>query len=270
MSKLSIALTAVLMAGTATVGLAQQADANATAQTPPASASVAAPAPQADASATAQAQSGPARTQISGSVDTWIEGTVLSLDADGQKFSVRGVKLPFATAEAGMMKEIAEKTKNLDAAQRDAKVAEIRKEWQEKLDKAKQEQIATNPSDFNFSLPDKAQMVILEDQQILRQGDASMQKIEAQASASSSSSASAATAKTDTQAPQSSVDATAAQKASGQADAAKSDALDAKESLALRTLKDLKVGAKVKVGFDAGLLYNTAYVIVSDPATAAN
>lgn len=185
---------------------------------------------------------------LSNNIDTWIEGTVLSLDADGQKFSVRGVKLPYATAEAGMMQEIAEKTKGLDAAQRDAKIAEIRSSWADKLNKAKSEQVAANPSDFNFSLPDKASLVIMSE--TADSGASPNQKV----TASSSSSASASVASDGTIQKSAQANAVTDPKLAG-------NATD-KELAAIKTLKDLKVGDKVKVGYDGGLITNTAYVVM--------
>lgn len=185
---------------------------------------------------------------MSNNIDTWIEGTVLSLDADGQKFSVRGVKLPYATAEAGMMQDIAEKTKDLDATQREAKIAEIRQSWADKLTKAKAEQVAANPSDFNFSLPDKASLVIMSEK--ADSGVSPNQKV----SASSSSSASASVSSDGTI--QKSAEATAV------TDPKLAGNSTAQELSAIKTLKDLKVGDKVKVGYDGGLISNTAYVVL--------
>jgi hypothetical protein len=202
--------------------------------------------------------------QVSASIDTWIEGAVVSLDADGQKFAVRGVKLPFASAEAEMMKEIADDTKDLDAAKRDAKIAEIKQKWADKLNKAKSEQIAQNPSDFNFSLPDKANLVILDDKQLMREG-AGQEALNKSIAVEASSSAKASAQSADNTLPKSEVDKPVAEKADADKSVtAKAEVFDRKELTALRTLKDLKIGEKVKVGFDAGLISNTAYVIVND------
>lgn len=227
----------------------------------------------AQAPATAPAAAQP-QQQLSASIDTWIEGTVLSLDADGQKFSVRGVKLPFATAEAGMMKDIAEKTKNLDATQREQKTAEIRQSWADKLNKAKSEPVKQGTSDFNFSLPDKANLVILDDTQIMREGqqESLNAAVSTQSSASVNTEQSKLAGSAGTEAPKGDVAQPAADKAEGEKAAAtvtaRADQYDRKELGAIRTLKDLKVGDKVRVGYDAGLLSNTAYVIVNDKETA--
>lgn len=190
---------------------------------------------------------------LSNNIDTWIQGTVLSVDADGQKFSVRGVKLPYATAEAGMMQDIAEKTKGLDATQREAKIAEIRQSWADKLSKAQSEKVADSASDFNFSLPDKASLVIMAEKSS-NPAESPNQKV----SASSSSSASASVSSDGTI--QKSAEATAV------TDPKLAAGSTQKELQALKTLKDLKVGDSVKVGFDGGLLSNTAYVVLEGGA----
>lgn len=235
MNKLSIALSAALLVAATSACQAQSEAANAPAPAAP----VAAPA--------AAVPSQP--TLLSNKVDTWIEGTVLTLDADGQKFTVRGVKLPFATAEAEMMADIADKTKDLDATQRQAKISEIQSKWADKLNKAKQQQVASSQSDFNFSLPDKANLVIMSES-----NPGSTAQDPNQVIASSSSASSSASVSTDGSVK--SVEATA------QVDPNLAKNSTRNELSALKSLKDLKIGDKVKVGFDAGLISNTAYVVL--------
>src|SRR5262245_9347974 len=70
-------------------------------------------------------------------IDAWAEGTLMSIDADGAKFSVRGTRREYATAYAGMLKDIQAKTKDLPATEHAAKAAEVRTKWQPDLDAAR-------------------------------------------------------------------------------------------------------------------------------------
>ncbi len=85
-------------------------------------------------------------------INSWAEGTIESIDAEHGKFSIRGAKRPYASAYAQMTKEIIEKTKNLQGAERQAKEADVRNSWREKLAKA-QRQPFERDSDFTFNLP---------------------------------------------------------------------------------------------------------------------
>lgn len=189
-----------------------------------------------------------ANAALGANIDTWIEGTVLTLDADGQKFTVRGVKLPFATVEAQMLADIAAKTKDLDVAQRDAKIAEIRASWASKLEKSKSEQVAASPSDFKFSLPDKANLMIMK-----------QDGVSPNANPNSALAASGSMSSAPVVAPVS-----ASGAASVSNDSKLNQSLSQAEANALHSLKDLKVGDKIKVGYDAGLISNTAYVVFEE------
>jgi hypothetical protein len=169
-------------------------------------------------------------------IDSWVHGTILSLDADSGKFSVRGVKMPYATAYASMQKDIAEKTANLDAAKRDEKAAEIRRDWQDRLAKSKTEKVG-NEGDFSFAIPAKGTLSVLSGNDVrdmawLNEGEG----------------AAINTAKGDER-----PIATAA------GDQPK---LDEKEARAMMSLKDLKVGDKVKVGYDDGVITNEAWTVI--------
>ena len=236
MNKLHIVLCAAALAAGASVALAQD--------------TAVAPAP-----APAAAQP----TLLSNNVDTWIEGTVLSLDANAQKFSVRGVKLPYATAEAGMMADIANKTKDItDPAQRQAKIDEVRASWANKLNKSKAEKIADSPSTFKFSLPDKANLVIMSEPPMSSQATPN-QEIAIKSASSSSSSASILSNDTVSK---------TAQASATVSDPRLANNVSQKELSALHSLKDLKIGDKVKVGYEGGLLSNTAYVVLEGAPVA--
>jgi hypothetical protein len=189
---------------------------------------------------------------LSTNIDTWVEGTVLSLDADGQKFSVRGVKLPFASVEAQMTADIASKTKDIqDAQQKQAKAAEVQKSWQDKLNKAKTEQVASSPSDFNLVLPDKANLVVMREKDLSAAQDPNHAVAQVTSSSSSSSSSVSANGQGTVS-------------ASANASPGQASAYSNKEMIALKSLKDLKIGDKVKVGFDSGLISNTAYMVLEE------
>ena len=91
---------------------------------------------------------------VNETVNAWVDGTVMSLNVESGKFSVRGAKRPYATAYAKMVKEIENKTATLDRAARQVKAAEIRGAWRDKLASAQKEPWDKN-SDFTFSLPAK-------------------------------------------------------------------------------------------------------------------
>src|SRR5437762_9045512 len=72
-------------------------------------------------------------------INAWAEGTVMTVDADGAKFTIRGTKRPYATAYAKMLKEIHDKTAKLSGEAAARKDAEIRTSWDAALRKASQE-----------------------------------------------------------------------------------------------------------------------------------
>jgi len=91
-------------------------------------------------------------------INAWAEGTVLTLDADGGKFTIRGTQRPYATQYAKMMQEIQSKTAKLSGADRDAKAAEIRKSWFDTLEKARVQDPGKD-SDFTFRVTSKNGML---------------------------------------------------------------------------------------------------------------
>ena len=153
-------------------------------------------------------------------INNWAEGTLMSVDVDGSKFSIRGTKRPYASAYAKMMTEINQKTMKLSAEDSAKKIDEIRAAWQPELEKARTVDAGTE-STFTFHLPGKDGTFKYYDE-----------------------SAHYGIAIND-----------------GRAIAASVKLTDA-EQLAMKALKDLKVGEFFVVGYDGGLISNDAYVLI--------
>lgn len=96
-------------------------------------------------------------------INTWFDGTVTSVDAAGGSFVMRGSKRPYATAYAGMLKDIHAKTGKLDRAARLEKETEVRKAWAEKLNAA-QKETWDKDSEIAFKLPSKDAPLSLHDE----------------------------------------------------------------------------------------------------------
>ncbi|MBI3832100.1 MAG: BON domain-containing protein [Planctomycetes bacterium] len=154
-------------------------------------------------------------------INAWAEGSILSLDVDAGKFSIRGSKKPYATAYARMMQDIYEKTKNLAGEKRERTIADTRAAWQGKLDAASKEP-TPKESDFTFNLPPKTSSVYVFHEESNYGKDL---KKEVPAERPNSN-------------------------------------LSENEAAALKTLKDFKVGESIVVGYESGLVYNTAYTII--------
>src|SRR5437868_7132258 len=80
-------------------------------------------------------------------INNWAEGTLMSIDADGAKLSIRGAKRPYASEYAKMLKNIHETTAKMTQAERKMRAFEIRQTWNPTLIKA-QEQMTDEDSDF--------------------------------------------------------------------------------------------------------------------------
>lgn len=158
-----------------------------------------------------------AATHFDANIDTWAEGTVMAVDADGGTLTVRGVKRPYATAYAGMLKEIHAEVSKLPQDQRPAKEAEIRAKWDKSLADARATETASKDGDFTFYLPKEKDRIAFFNESLYYDREATKP-----------------------------------------ADVKVSDA----ERQALLAFKDMKVGDRVSVGYDSGVVYNTAHVIV--------
>lgn len=156
-------------------------------------------------------------THFDASIDTWAEGTVMAIDADGGTLTVRGVKRPYATAYAGMLQEIHAAVTKLPQEQRAAKEAEIRAKWQKSLADARATETAGKDGDFTFYLPKDKDRVAFFNESLYYDREATRQP-----------------------------------------DVKVTDS----ERQAMITFKDMKIGDRVSVGYDAGVVYNTAHAIV--------
>jgi len=191
-----------------------------------------------------------AQTQFDSRIDTWAEGTIIALDADSGKFSVRGVKMPYASAHAEMMKDIHDKTQNLDANQRQAKADEVRKAWADRLNRARNEKVAADdPSDFNFAVTERDALRVMNEKSL-------------QGADFLTAKGAAGAVTTDVAAGQKNGEQPIEATAGNRRGAADNVAGDEREAAAMMAFKDLKIGDKVMVGYDAGMVSNTAYTVV--------
>jgi hypothetical protein len=166
-------------------------------------------------------------------IDSWVEGTIITLDADGAKFGVRGTLMPYASAYSSMQKEIAAETADLDANKRNERTAEIRAKWQDRLNNARNEK-AKEASDYTFATPAKGKLTVMDEK------SAKADFLQAAVDARKEQPIATAAGKTDEW----------------------TDAGERKEAAAMMTLKDLKIGDRVKVGYDDGIITNEAYTVL--------
>lgn len=167
----------------------------------------------------AQAVEVSTQPRFDGKINTWMEGTILSINAESGKISVRGAKRPYATAYAKMMNEVFDKTRNLQGADKQAKETEIRTAWRDKLAKAQRE-ANDRDGDFTFSLPPSSTIVTSFDESRYYGKDYEYAPVP--------------------------------NRARGETD---------KETINTQTLKNLRVGEHVVVGYDAGMIRNDVYVV---------
>jgi hypothetical protein len=92
-----------------------------------------------------------AADHVNPKVDAFAQGSVMAIDAKAGKFTIRGVKLAYATEYAKMMRDIFNKTQNLQGAERTAKENEIRRSYADDLAKSRTQ--TEKESDFTFYVP---------------------------------------------------------------------------------------------------------------------
>ena len=85
-------------------------------------------------------------------INTWAEGTLLTIDADASKISIRGTKHPYASEYTKMLISIHEKTEGMTPADHATKAAEIRRSWHDALEKARTKEFGED-GDMTFHLP---------------------------------------------------------------------------------------------------------------------
>jgi len=154
-------------------------------------------------------------------VSAWAEGTLMSVDADSSKFSVKGAKLPFETAYAKMLKEINDKTFNMGPEEKIKATADIRATWNDKLSKAASEK-PSKDSDFTFRLPGKDNVLHFYDE-TSRVNKGERREL------------------TGAEAP-----------------------LTEKEQNAVAAMKNMKVGDHIVIGFDDGVVFNDAFIVIKN------
>lgn len=157
--------------------------------------------------------------RFDGKINTWVEGTIISIDAAAGKFVARGAKRPYATAYAKMMNDVLEKTRNLTGADKQAKEAEVRTAWRDKLAAANKEPFDKN-SDFTFRIPPENSIVTSFDESRYYGKEYEYAPVP--------------------NAPK------------GMSD---------KEAINMITLKNLRIGEHVVIGYASGMVHNDAYVV---------
>jgi len=166
-------------------------------------------------------------------IDTWVEGDIKELSADGKKFTINGTKMPYATVHAQMMQEFHKEAEGLDQAKRREKFMEVRKEWSDRLEKARGEEEG-KPADFTFEMPAKGSLSVYQARDPHEYGWL-RGKIAAKAG----------------------VDLKEEQPIPTAADKKE----EGKEAGEIK-FTDLKLNNHVLVGYDSGVLTNEAYVII--------
>src|SRR5882724_4683712 len=68
-------------------------------------------------------------------INTWAEGIVSTVDANDGKFTLKGVKLPFASAHAELRSEYAKRVASANPARKQEIAEELTKKCQDKLEK---------------------------------------------------------------------------------------------------------------------------------------
>jgi len=94
----------------------------------------------------------------------WYEGTVVSIDPKAGAITIRGARMPYASAYSHMLIEIAEKTRNLLGQAKTDAQAVIRKQWSDRLQAARNEQPMRD--DHVFTVPDgEGRVAFLEEEE---------------------------------------------------------------------------------------------------------
>ena len=96
-------------------------------------------------------------------INTWAEGTLLTIDADAAKITIRGTKHPYASEYTKMLISIHEKTEGMNKADHATKAAEIRLNWHDALEKARAKDSGPD-GDMTFHLPGADSKLVVVDE----------------------------------------------------------------------------------------------------------
>ena len=96
-------------------------------------------------------------------INTWAEGTLMAIDADSGKITIRGTKHPYASEYTKMLISIHEKTEGMTPAERATKAGEIRQSWSNALEKARTKDPGED-GDITFHLPDADSKLVVVDE----------------------------------------------------------------------------------------------------------
>ena len=152
-------------------------------------------------------------------INSWVEGTIMTIDADAARLGVRGSKRVYASAYAQMLRDIDEKTDGLNEADRQAKEKEIRQKWATQLDAA-HESRPEKEGDYTFYLPEKGKSLMVTDE--TSNYDLENKPVTSPVNVKTSD----------------------------------------REQAAILAFKDLRVGQRIMVGYESGVIYNNAYVVI--------
>lgn len=99
--------------------------------------------------------------QLQPRIDTWAEGSVISLE--NGTLVIYGRKLPYATLYARMMADISARTKGMSGLALTHRVQEIQKEWQAKKVPAKDLVAPEHDAELTFTLARGGRLALLDD-----------------------------------------------------------------------------------------------------------
>jgi hypothetical protein len=175
--------------------------------------------------------------QLDFHIDAWSRGTITAIDVANAKLSINGIRMPYASAYAKMLREIHEQTADItDQTLKQKKETDLRQSWMAKLDASKQEAPGKEGS-LEFRFPPKVSVSVLPEAEIAKI-DYLVKDKELAAIPKSS-------------------------KDIGVVGAPMLDTPKASADIATNlSLSDLKVGDAVLVGFDSGLIHNDSYAII--------
>ncbi len=204
-------------------------------------------------------------------INAWAEGDVSSIDYERNTLKVHGKQLAIASLHAQMNKDLNDQVANADAAQREKIAADVKQTWKDRLDKARTAAANQPEKDFAFTFAADGKVkdhADLERQRTELKGQDAAQanqpelvgeivivdiyEVPANASDDQNKTTGKAADNLNSNKNQERPLATSS---------------DSKSVASKLTLRDIKTGDKVMVGFAAGS--DQAYLIVNENKTAA-